>query len=169
MASNPCLTVNAPLDCRRAGNTYRYTLKTNAPFPTSVIKLQQQSYPRSVDGCLLLLARWPSGCVAMSVQNGFAASLPRPSVQTIAGMALRQATWFAIVAALLFLPAGRWNWPFLCVPLVLGSWLALLPGAANAVLMVIRAQQEDRMLRAELSGYEAYAHRVRYRLLPGVW
>jgi len=25
------------------------------------------------------------------------------------------------------------------------------------------------MLRAELGGYEAYAHRVRYRLLPGVW
>jgi hypothetical protein len=58
---------------------------------------------------------------------------------------------------------------FLCIPLVLGSWLALLPGAANAVLMVIRARQEDRMLRAELGGYEAYAHRVRYRLLPGVW
>jgi hypothetical protein len=34
---------------------------------------------------------------------------PRP-VQTIAGMALPQATWLAIVAALLFLPAGRWNW-----------------------------------------------------------
>jgi protein-S-isoprenylcysteine O-methyltransferase Ste14 len=58
---------------------------------------------------------------------------------------------------------------FLCIPLVLGSWLALLPGAANAVLMVTRARQEDRMLRAELGGYEAYAHRVRYRLLPGVW
>ena len=58
---------------------------------------------------------------------------------------------------------------FLCIPLVLGSWLALLPGAANAGLMVIRARQEDRMLRAELEGYEAYAHRVRYRLLPGVW
>jgi protein-S-isoprenylcysteine O-methyltransferase Ste14 len=26
--------------------------------------------------------------------------------------------------------------------------------------MVIRARQEDRMLRAELGGYEAYAHRV---------
>src|SRR6476659_4682103 len=157
----------------------------------------------------------------LSVPNGFAASLPRPSVQTIAGMALRQATWLAIVAALLFLPAGRWNgpeswavlvaygaflvlsgvwwlwkdpaqlrerdrvaanvknwdkvivranWPcrvltiviagldagrfrwssvplpvealgwfgqvVLCIPLVLGSWLALLPGAANTVLMV---------------------------------
>ena len=59
---------------------------------------------------------------------------------------------------------------YLCIPLALGSWRALLPGAANAVLMVIRARQEDRMLRpAELGGYEVYAHRVRYRLLPGVW
>jgi protein-S-isoprenylcysteine O-methyltransferase Ste14 len=58
---------------------------------------------------------------------------------------------------------------FLCIPLALGSWRALLPGAANAVLMVIRARQEDRMLRDELEGYEVYAHRVRYRLLPGVW
>jgi protein-S-isoprenylcysteine O-methyltransferase Ste14 len=58
---------------------------------------------------------------------------------------------------------------FLCIPLALGSWRALLPGAANAVLMVIRARKEDRMLRAELAGYEAYAHRVRSRLFPGVW
>jgi protein-S-isoprenylcysteine O-methyltransferase Ste14 len=58
---------------------------------------------------------------------------------------------------------------FLCIPLALGSWRALLPGAANAVLMLIRARQEDRMLRAELGGYQVYAHRVRYRLLPGVW
>jgi protein-S-isoprenylcysteine O-methyltransferase Ste14 len=58
---------------------------------------------------------------------------------------------------------------FLCIPLALGSWRALLPGAANAVLMVIRARREDRMLRAELGGYEAYAHRVPHRLLPGVW
>ena len=47
----------------------------------------------------------------MSVHNGFAVSLPRPSVQSIAGMALRLVTWPAILAALLFLPAGRWNWP----------------------------------------------------------
>jgi len=58
---------------------------------------------------------------------------------------------------------------FQCIPLAVGSWRALLPGAAIAVLTVIRTRQEDRMLRAELGGYEVYAHRVRYRLLPGVW
>lgn len=28
---------------------------------------------------------------------------------------------------------------------------------------------EDRMLHEELDGYQAYAQRVRYRLLPGIW
>jgi len=56
-----------------------------------------------------------------------------------------------------------------CVALILGSWLALVPGAAMVVVFVIRAAREDRMLREELPGYKEYAQRVRYRLLPGVW
>lgn len=32
-----------------------------------------------------------------------------------------------------------------------------------------RAANEDRALRAELPGYEAYATQTRYRLVPGVW
>ncbi len=60
--------------------------------------------------------------------------------------------------------------PFLlCIALILGSWWALVPGAGIAVLFVIRTTLEDRMLRTELSGYEDYARRVRYRLWPGIW
>lgn len=60
--------------------------------------------------------------------------------------------------------------PFvLCVALILGSWWALLPGAVITVLFVIRTALEDRMLQEELPGYQEYARRVRYRLLPGVW
>jgi protein-S-isoprenylcysteine O-methyltransferase Ste14 len=57
----------------------------------------------------------------------------------------------------------------LAIPILLGSWWALLPGAVNAGLLVVRTVLEDRMLRAELDGYAAYAERVRFRLLPGVW
>jgi len=32
-----------------------------------------------------------------------------------------------------------------------------------------RAVGEERMLRRELTGYDDYAQRVRYRLIPGVW
>ena len=58
---------------------------------------------------------------------------------------------------------------FICLPLVLGSSWALIPGGLIGVLYVIRTALEDRMLQEELPGYREYAGRVRYRLLPGVW
>lgn len=51
----------------------------------------------------------------------------------------------------------------------LGSLWALVPAALGVVFLVVRTVLEDRTLQAELSGYGAYAARVRYRLLPGVW
>jgi protein-S-isoprenylcysteine O-methyltransferase Ste14 len=53
--------------------------------------------------------------------------------------------------------------------LALGSWWGLVPVAAVSVVMIGRTALEDRTLRAELEGYEAYCRRVRYRLLPGLW
>ncbi len=55
------------------------------------------------------------------------------------------------------------------MPLALGSYWALIPAAVSHLLLVVRTLLEDRMLRAELPGYEEYARRVRYRLLPGIW
>ena len=63
---------------------------------------------------------------------------------------------------------GFFGWS-LSVPLLLGSWWAFLPAFAAAIGIVIRTALEDRTLRAELTGYEEYATRVRYRLIPGVW
>lgn len=57
----------------------------------------------------------------------------------------------------------------LATPLLLGSWWAMVPSALSAVLYVVRTALEDRTLRAELPGYEAYTRQTRYRLLPGVW
>lgn len=55
------------------------------------------------------------------------------------------------------------------VPIMLGSLWALIPGITATVLMLIRTSFEDRMLQAELSGYQNYVQRVRYRLVPGIW
>ena len=55
------------------------------------------------------------------------------------------------------------------LPLLLGSWWALITGAISVGLYILRAAIEDRTLQRELAGYPEYAHRVRYRLLPGVW
>jgi protein-S-isoprenylcysteine O-methyltransferase Ste14 len=55
------------------------------------------------------------------------------------------------------------------MPFLLGSLWALLPALAAAIPMVIRTRLEDRMLHAELPGYQDYAQEVRYRLIPGIW
>ena len=63
---------------------------------------------------------------------------------------------------------GFFGW-MLAAPLLLGSWCALGPAVLASIAIVVRTALEDRTLRAELEGYEAYAARVRYRLVPGVW
>jgi protein-S-isoprenylcysteine O-methyltransferase Ste14 len=55
------------------------------------------------------------------------------------------------------------------VALLLGSWWAVIPAGVIVVLFFVRTALEDRMLRAELAGYEEYAASVRYRLVPGIW
>jgi protein-S-isoprenylcysteine O-methyltransferase Ste14 len=57
----------------------------------------------------------------------------------------------------------------LATPVLLGSLWALIPGVVAAALLVVRTWFEDRMLQAELSGYEEFAREVRYRLIPGIW
>jgi protein-S-isoprenylcysteine O-methyltransferase Ste14 len=55
------------------------------------------------------------------------------------------------------------------VPLALGSLWCFVPVAVMTVSFIVRTVYEDRMLHAELAGYEAYARETRYRLLPFVW
>jgi protein-S-isoprenylcysteine O-methyltransferase Ste14 len=58
---------------------------------------------------------------------------------------------------------------YLATPLIWGSVWALALGGLIAVLFIWRTAREDLALRQELFGYEEYATRTRYRLLPGVW
>ena len=53
--------------------------------------------------------------------------------------------------------------------LLLGSWYGLVLVLALAVAIAIRAVQEERTLRAELPGYDAYLAQVKYHLIPYVW
>jgi protein-S-isoprenylcysteine O-methyltransferase Ste14 len=58
---------------------------------------------------------------------------------------------------------------FLGVPLLLGSPLGLVFSATFVLAIAWRAVGEERMLRAELMGYDDYAARVRWRFAPYVW
>ena len=53
--------------------------------------------------------------------------------------------------------------------IALGSLWSLVPALVWSVLFIRRAAIEDRMLRSNLDGYEDYARRVRFRLIPRVW
>ena len=60
-------------------------------------------------------------------------------------------------------------WLFLSIPVVLGSWWACLCFLPYVALIVIRIINEEKLLLAELEGYEEYKKRVKYRLLPFIW
>jgi protein-S-isoprenylcysteine O-methyltransferase Ste14 len=58
---------------------------------------------------------------------------------------------------------------YLAVPFFLDALWALVPVVFLAFVLVIRTRLEDRTLHAQLEGYGAYARRVRYRMIPGIW
>ena len=58
---------------------------------------------------------------------------------------------------------------FLAMPLVLGSWYALIPMAFYPEIIIVRLLDEEKLLSKELDGYEAYIKKVKYRLIPFIW
>jgi protein-S-isoprenylcysteine O-methyltransferase Ste14 len=55
------------------------------------------------------------------------------------------------------------------IVLALGSVWTLIPAALASIITVIRTVLEDQALREELPGYLAYARRVPYRLINGIY
>ena len=58
---------------------------------------------------------------------------------------------------------------FLSMPLVLNSPLSFLVMLCYLPLIAKRIRNEEKLLRKELPGYEEYAERVKYRLIPFIW
>jgi len=57
----------------------------------------------------------------------------------------------------------------MATPLVLESWVALIPAITVVIGYIIRTALEDSFLQQNLPGYQDYTSNVRYRLIPGVW
>lgn len=58
---------------------------------------------------------------------------------------------------------------FLMMPVILGSWFALIIFGIYPILIIIRIHGEEKLLVQELPGYAEYRKKVKYRLLPFVW
>ena len=58
---------------------------------------------------------------------------------------------------------------FLSIPLVLGSWYALLVFAAYPAIIIVRLKDEEQLLTRELPGYAEYKKKVPFRIIPFIW
>ena len=58
---------------------------------------------------------------------------------------------------------------FLMIPLVLGSWYALIAFAFYPAIIIIRLKDEENLLTRELPGYAEYKQKVKYRIIPFIW
>ncbi len=58
---------------------------------------------------------------------------------------------------------------YFSMPLVVGSFYALLVSLLIALLLIVRTGLEDAILKKELEGYIDYAKKTEYRLIPFVW
>ncbi len=58
---------------------------------------------------------------------------------------------------------------YLAMPIVLGSWVALIPFLAYPFIIARRIRNEEHVLEEGLTGYCEYEQQVRYRLIPFIW
>jgi len=58
---------------------------------------------------------------------------------------------------------------FLMIPIVLGSWYALIAFAFYPAVIVVRLKDEEKLLTRELPGYAEYKQKVKYRIIPFIW
>lgn len=120
------------------------------------------AWPWSIAGAVLMLAAVVPVAGAMSVNRRLATTVRIEG----AGHELATEGPYRFVRHPFYL-GSLLQYP--AVALVFGSAWALVPAAVSAVVLFIRTALEDRTLRRELPGYEEYAQRTRYRLIPGVW
>ena len=58
---------------------------------------------------------------------------------------------------------------FLMIPMILGSWYALVVFAVYPAIILVRLKDEEDLLTRQLPGYAEYKQKVRYRLVPYIW
>jgi protein-S-isoprenylcysteine O-methyltransferase Ste14 len=98
----------------------------------------------------------------VTIQNGYAAA----NVEVESGQQLSSTGWYRFVRH----PMYFGNVVLMIgVPLALGSYWALLIIVAGLAVLALRINDEEALLKQDLSGYREYTQKVRYRLVPYVW
>jgi len=58
---------------------------------------------------------------------------------------------------------------YILSPLALGSYWAIIPAILIIPVIIARIRNEESVLARDLSGYQEYMQKTRYRLIPGMW
>lgn len=114
-------------------------------------------------GLLLFIAGWGVVHLALAA-NAFAETTVRHQAdrghQVVANGAY-SVVRHPMYGGLLLVMSGLALW--------LGSMAGVIASLVPAAVLALRIQLEERMLRAALPEYAAYAARVRWRMVPGFW
>jgi len=111
---------------------------------------------------VLLVGIWV--CYLTMLENSFAA--PVVKIQDERGQRVITTGPYSYVRHPMYAGAILY---FAGTALLLGSWWGLASVLAFIVLLGIRTFIEEKTLRTGLQGYDDYAARVRYKLIPMVW
>lgn len=111
---------------------------------------------------VLLVGIWI--CYLTMLENSFAA--PVVKIQDERGQKVITTGPYAYVRHPMYAGAILY---FAGTALLLGSWWGLALVLVFIVLLAIRTFIEEKTLRTGLRGYDDYAARVRYKLIPMVW
>jgi protein-S-isoprenylcysteine O-methyltransferase Ste14 len=103
-------------------------------------------------------------CCRTMRENSFAA--PVVKLQRERGQRVISTGPYAIVRHPMYFGAAFY---FIGAALLLGSWWGVIFAFVLIGLLCVRIPIEEKALRAGLEGYDEYAGRVRYRLIPHVW
>lgn len=58
---------------------------------------------------------------------------------------------------------------FSMIPLVLGSWYGFFVFLGYPLIIIIRINNEEKLLTEQLDGYSEYIKKVKYRIIPFIW
>ncbi|RNJ43261.1 isoprenylcysteine carboxyl methyltransferase [Mesorhizobium erdmanii] len=116
----------------------------------------------AVGALVLLVGIWI--CYLTMLENSFAA--PVVKIQDERGQRVITTGPYSYVRHPMYAGAILF---FAGTALLLGSWWGLVSVLVFIVLLAIRTFIEEKTLRTGLRGYDDYATRVRYRLIPMVW
>jgi protein-S-isoprenylcysteine O-methyltransferase Ste14 len=137
-----------------------------AVIPLDVFRFHLLGKPGAVIsglGLLLFIAGW--WMIAFSFkENTFAAPVVKHQAerhQTVVDTGVYSIVRHPMYAGAMLLMIG--------MPLWLESYAAALFAIVPIILLAVRIVFEEQFLRQELSGYDTYTERIRYRLLPYVW